>query len=76
MYTFLKRTAVFLLGSFTIVAQVVFVREFLVIFLGNELCIGVIFSSWFLGIAIGAAASARPARRAVDGEGPFLLLAS
>lgn len=76
MYTFLKRTAVFLLGAFTIVAQVVFVREFLVIFLGNELCIGVIFSSWFLGIAVGAAASAGAARRAVDGEGPFLLLVS
>jgi len=76
VFKFLKRAAVFLLGSYTIVAQVVFVREFLVIFLGNELCLGVIFSSWFLGIAIGAAASARPARKTVEGEGPFLLLSS
>jgi len=64
------------MGSYTIVAQVVFVREFLVIFLGNELCFGVVFSSWFLGIALGAAASARPARRTVEGEGPFLLLSA
>lgn len=76
VFRFLKRTAVFLLGSYTIVAQVIFVREFLVIFLGNELCLGVIFSSWFLGIAIGAAASARPARKTVEGEGPFLLLST
>jgi len=75
MFTPLKRAAVFLLGAYTIVAQVTFVREFLVVFLGNELCLGIIFSSWFLGIALGAAVSARRARGAVAGERAFLSLA-
>ncbi|MCX6356259.1 MAG: MFS transporter [Candidatus Aureabacteria bacterium] len=75
MFTSLKRAAVFLLGAYTIVAQVTFVREFLVVFLGNELCLGIIFSSWFMGIALGAAVSARRARGAVAGERAFLSLA-
>ncbi|MDD5556857.1 MAG: hypothetical protein PHN82_06355 [bacterium] len=76
MSGFLKRAAVFLLGSFTVVAQVTFLREFLVVFLGNELCLGVVFSSWFLGFALGAAAAARPARRARAGEPLFPLVVS
>ncbi len=76
MFRFLKRAAVFLLGSYTIIAQVTFLREFLVIFFGNELCLGVIFSSWFLGMGIGAILSARVARRTAEGEGPFLFLGS
>lgn len=76
MYKFLKRTAVFLLGSYAIVVQVIFLREFLVIFLGNELCFGIIFSSWFMGVGLGAAASARASRKTREGEGPFLFLAA
>lgn len=74
MPVFLKRASVFLLGFCAVVAQVIFFREFLVVFLGNELCAGVVFFSWFLGVGLGAAAAARPARRASDGEGTFVLL--
>ncbi|HQM53188.1 MAG: hypothetical protein GXY35_06190 [Chlamydiae bacterium] len=74
MSLFPKRAAVFVLGFCAITVQVVFFREFLVVFLGNELCAGVVFFAWFLGVGLGAAASARTARRSVTGEGPFILL--
>jgi predicted membrane-bound spermidine synthase len=42
------------LGCFAIASQMAFVREFLVVFAGNELCLGIIFACWFGGIVIGA----------------------
>ncbi len=45
---------VLLFGFMTILAQVVFLREFLVIAYGNELYLAVIFTCWFLGITLGA----------------------
>ena len=74
MSPFPKRAAIFALGFCAVTVQVTFFREFLVVFLGNELCAGVVFFSWFFGVGLGAAASARAARRAVPGEGPFILL--
>ena len=74
VYAFPRRAAVFLLGFCAVVAQVIFFREFLVVFLGNELSAGVVFFSWFLGVGLGAAAAARPARRAASGEKAFVLL--
>lgn len=53
------------LGASALVAQTIFVREFLVVFLGNELCLGMVFASWLLGIGSGAALGGRLARRAV-----------
>lgn len=41
-------------GGIAINTQTIFIREFLVIFYGNELTIGVIFFIWFIGIVIGA----------------------
>ena len=76
MSGFLKRAAVFLLGAYAVIVQVIFLREFLVVFLGNELSFGIIFFSWFTGVWIGAAASSRPARSASRGEGTFILLGS
>ncbi|CAG1023282.1 partial Polyamine aminopropyltransferase, partial [Patescibacteria group bacterium] len=35
------------------------IREFLNIFYGNELCLGIVFGAWFLGIAIGAFVGAK-----------------
>jgi len=46
--------ATFYLGMFAITAQVLFTREMLVVFLGNELCIGTIMASWLAGIAAGS----------------------
>ncbi len=43
-----------LIGAYSIAAQIYFIRELLVVFLGNELCIGIIFSGWFAGIGIGS----------------------
>jgi len=46
-----------LFGSFgfvALIAQTILVREFLVIFLGNELTLGIIFAAWLLGITLGA----------------------
>jgi len=46
--------AMFLLGAFSTLAQVTFLREMLVVFFGNELVIGTIMASWLVGISLGA----------------------
>ncbi|MDD4871134.1 MAG: hypothetical protein PHR77_11300 [Kiritimatiellae bacterium] len=46
--------AMFLLGAFATLAQVIFLREMLVVFFGNELVIGTILAGWFIGISLGA----------------------
>ncbi len=45
---------VVLFGIYVTIAQVLFIREFLVVLGGNEISIGLIYFSWFLGITIGA----------------------
>ena len=52
-------TACFLFGYQATVSQVIIIREFLVVFFGNELCLGVIFFSWFSGITVGAYIASR-----------------
>ncbi|MCF6147590.1 MAG: fused MFS/spermidine synthase [Candidatus Kuenenia sp.] len=42
------------IGCYATIAQVLLIREFLNIFYGNELCLGIVFGAWFLGIASGA----------------------
>jgi len=44
----------FVLGSASIIVQSLMVREFLVVFHGNELCLGLILGLWLLSIAGGA----------------------
>ncbi len=44
----------FSIGFFSLISQVSFFREILVIFYGNELCIGIIFALWLAGIFFGA----------------------
>ncbi|MBW1870924.1 MAG: fused MFS/spermidine synthase [Deltaproteobacteria bacterium] len=51
------------LGCLATAAQVNFIREFLTIFSGNELCLGIIFACWFIGIVVGAFAGGRLADR-------------
>jgi spermidine synthase len=41
-------------GCYATIAQVLLIREFLVVFFGNELCIGIILGTWFFGVASGA----------------------
>lgn len=45
---------VFILGFLLLGAQIILVREFLIIFNGNELVIGILFSIWMLCTAAGA----------------------
>ncbi|MFH1624772.1 MAG: fused MFS/spermidine synthase [Pseudomonadota bacterium] len=63
MKTFLFRLhliiAFILLGLYALSAQVLFIREFLVVFYGNEICLGVIFASWLAGIALGSFVGSR-----------------
>jgi spermidine synthase len=44
----------FFMGLEAAIVQVVLIREILTVCRGNELIIGMIFSSWFLGIVLGA----------------------
>jgi len=66
--------AMFCLGLFSVTAQVMFMREMLVVFFGNELCIGTILGCWLAGISLGAF-SARGLLRFVSGRRwiPWLL---
>ncbi|MFQ6133450.1 MAG: fused MFS/spermidine synthase [Armatimonadota bacterium] len=50
----LTLVAYFLLGAISIIVQATLVREFLVVFYGNELCIGLTFGLWLFWIAAGA----------------------
>lgn len=47
------------IGCYATIAQVILIREFLNVFYGNELCLGIVFGAWFLGIATGALAGAK-----------------
>ena len=44
----------FCAGVFSVFAQVLLLRESFVVFFGNELSIGIILSTWFISIVIGA----------------------
>ncbi len=52
-------SSIVLVGCYATIAQVLLVREFLVVFYGNELCLGVIFGSWLFGVALGASIAGR-----------------
>jgi spermidine synthase len=64
MKKFLPLLAFLLIGAYTIVVQVIFIREFMVVFFGNELCLGIILACWLIGIAIGAATGGRISKKA------------
>jgi len=49
----LKSITLFL-GFTSAITQILLIRELLTIFRGNEFIIGIIFSSWFTGIFMGA----------------------
>ncbi|MCQ4574140.1 MAG: fused MFS/spermidine synthase [Candidatus Brocadiales bacterium] len=66
--------AVVLIGAHATIAQVLLVRELLVVFYGNELCLGVIFGAWLLGVAIGAGIGAKLTRKVENSLVVFLFL--
>lgn len=51
---YLFKISAFLLGSTTIIAQVILMREFLTVFSGNELVIGMILANWMMLTGLGA----------------------
>lgn len=55
-------TLAFLLGFLAIVGQVVFIRESLAVFQGNELFVTLVFVIWFAGISSGAFLGGRSRR--------------
>jgi spermidine synthase len=58
---FLK-VAAFLLGSTSIIAQLILLREFLAIFNGNELVIGLVLANWMVLTGLGAYLGKYPLR--------------
>jgi len=58
----LKRFA-FLLGITTMIAQIILLREFLTVFNGNELVIGIVLSNWMILTGIGAYLGKRPLKQ-------------
>lgn len=52
-----------LIGCYATVVQVLFIREFMVVFFGSELCLGIILAGWLAGIALGAAGSMQLIKR-------------
>jgi spermidine synthase len=61
------------MGFTAVIAQVVLMRELLVVFYGNELALGVMLANWLLWTALGASSFGRGAMRAVH---PRKLVAS
>ncbi len=59
MFHILLYLCIAAIGCYATIAQVMLIRESLNIFYGNELCLGIVFGAWFLGIATGAFAGAR-----------------
>lgn len=55
-------TSIALFGAFTLFSQVLLLREFLVVFYGNEICLGLVFCCWLFWIAVGAWVARRLAR--------------
>ncbi len=47
-------TLMFGVGCYALLAQILLLREFLVVFFGNELVIGAVFSVWLILIAVGS----------------------
>lgn len=54
LYTFFCNFFILALGASATITQVLNIREFLVIFYGNELVIGIILGVWLAGVSIGA----------------------
>ncbi|MBM4043872.1 MAG: hypothetical protein FJ279_02050, partial [Planctomycetes bacterium] len=63
----------FILGLASVTVQTTLIREFLVAFHGNELCLGLFFGVWLLWISLGAALGSWVSRRLRSADGLFHL---
>ncbi len=73
MSTAFLRLAFFFAGFMALAVQVLLVREFMVVFFGNELCLGIILGGWLIGIAIGTGVGGRISRQ-VTGTIPLFIV--
>ena len=64
--TWTQRANLSLIGFTAVIAQVVLMRELLVVFYGNELALGVMLASWLFWTAIGSSLMGLAAQRAGD----------
>ena len=62
------------IGCYATIAQVLIIREFLVIFFGNELCFGIILGTWLFGVAFGAATGGRVVSRFNNHLSAFIIV--
>jgi len=53
--------SILFIGCYATIAQILLIREFLVVFFGNELCLGIILGVWLFGVAFGAGVGGRVA---------------
>ncbi len=60
------RFGLLLIGFTAIVAQIVLMRELVVVFYGNEICFGLVLASWLLWTALGSGVLGRLAARVRD----------
>lgn len=74
---FARGLLVFSFGLFSIAAQALLFREFITAFEGNDISVGIFFSSWFLWVGAGAVCvrKARGLADALASNAEFLLLA-
>lgn len=63
-----------LIGCYATIAQVLIIREFMVVFFGNELCLGIILGTWLFGVASGAATGGRIVDRLREHVPVFMLV--
>ena len=62
------------IGSYATIAQVLIIREFMVVFFGNELCLGIILGTWLFGVASGAATGGRIVDRLREHASVFIFV--
>ncbi len=62
------------IGCYATIAQVLIIREFMVVFFGNELCLGIILGTWLFGVTIGAVTGGRIVDRLREHTSVFMLV--
>ncbi len=66
--------AIIVMGLSSIVAQIVLLRELLVVFYGNELCIGIVLACWLIWEACGAGAAGLLIKKRIDPLNLFVII--
>jgi spermidine synthase len=64
--------SIIFLGIWAMIAQIILIREFFVIFCGNELIFGIIIGAWLIGVGIGAISAGILSKRLKDDHSLFI----